>query len=64
MIKSLTFGINSTNLMLQLCAISDLDYIGSVVNIGFKNYIKNWLSEYQLKVISVQHYIIWNKMCD
>ena len=55
MTKPLTCGVHPTDFMIQLCAISvTLDYIESVVIIGFRYPYQ--LSEYQLKVMSVQHY--------
>ena len=39
MMKPSTCGVHSTDFMIQLCAISmTIDYIGSVVIIGFRNY--------------------------
>ena len=40
MMKPLTCGVHPTDFMIQLCAISvTIDYIESVVIIGFRNYI-------------------------
>ena len=40
MMKPLTCGVHPTDFMIQLCAISvTIDYIRSVVIIGFRNYI-------------------------